>query len=157
MTVMGISALAAGVIGGVMALTGGNPTSAATLAPALVQAGGEQADVQQVDHNRRTRPGWKGLRSSRSYGPNYGYRYGNRYRRSGPAVGFGLSVPGFSFGIGTPAPPGLFLRLQPAVRLWLRLSPLLRLLMPRTGPSEAPLCFAGSGLAPSFQQIFAIA
>lgn len=103
MTVLKVSALAAGVIGGVMALSGPSPATAATLVPALAQAG-EQAGVQQVDHNRRTRPGWKGLRSSRSYGPNYGYRYGNRYRRSGPSVGFGLSVPGFSFGIGTPAP-----------------------------------------------------
>ena len=103
MTVIKLSALAAGVIGGAMAFGGASPASAATLAPALAQSG-EQAFVQQVDHNRRTRPGWKGLRSSRSYGPSYGYRYGNRYYGSGPSVGFGLSAPGFSFGIGTPAP-----------------------------------------------------
>ncbi len=101
MTVIKLSALAAaGVIGGAMALSGATPATAATLAPALAQTG-EQTFVQQVDHNRRTRPGWKGLRSSRSYGP---YDGGYRYRRSGPSVGFGLSVPGFSFGIGTPAP-----------------------------------------------------
>ena len=104
MKVMKISALAAGVIGGAMALGGASPASAVTLAPALNQTG-EKVGVQQVDHNRVSRFGWKGLRSSRRYDPyNGGYRYGNRYRRSGPSVGFGLSVPGFSFGIGTPAP-----------------------------------------------------
>ena len=101
MTVIKISALAAGVIGGAMALSGATTASAATLAPALAQTG-EQAIVQQVDHNRRTRPGWVGLRSSRSYGPSYAYPYGYRYGRSGPSVSFGLSTPGFSFGIGTP-------------------------------------------------------
>lgn len=102
MTVIKLSAIAAGVIGGAMALSGATPASAATLAPALVKTG-ERAFVQQVDHDR-----WagrrKGLRSSHSYGPSYGYRYGNRFSRSGPSLGFGLSVPGFSFGIGTPAP-----------------------------------------------------
>ncbi|MFW6076747.1 MAG: hypothetical protein ACOC71_03265 [Hyphomicrobiales bacterium] len=98
MTVLKLSALAAGVIGGAMAMSGTAPASAATLAPALAQVG-ENASVQQVDHNRRTRPGWKGLRSSRRYGPS---DYGYRYRRSGPTVGLGLSVPGFSFGIGVP-------------------------------------------------------
>jgi hypothetical protein len=99
MTVMKISALAAGVIGGAMVLSSATLASAATVTPALVQAG-DKASVQQVTHDPRARSynqrAWRGRDHSR-------YRYGNRFHRSGPAIGFGLSVPGFSFGIGTPA------------------------------------------------------
>ncbi len=100
MTVMKLSALAAGVIGGAMALSGATPASAATVAPALVQTG-DKVSVQHVTHDPLARSynqrAWRGRDHNR-------YRYGNRFHRSGPSVGFGLSVPGFSFGFGTPGP-----------------------------------------------------
>ena len=102
MTVMKISALAAGVIGGVMALSVATPASAATVAPLMVQTG-DKASVQQVTHDPRAQNYGQRWRQGRNYS---GYNYGNRYRygRSGPSIGFGLSAPGFSFGFGTPAP-----------------------------------------------------
>ena len=100
MTVIRLCALAAGVIGGAMALSGATPASAATLSPALAQTN-HNVTVQHVTHNPRARSYNQRWRQGRTYS---GYRYGNRYRRSGPSVSFGLSVPGFSFGIGTPAP-----------------------------------------------------
>ena len=99
MTVFRLSALAAGVMGGAMALSGAAPASAASLSPAVAHTG-DHAGVQQVTHDPRARSYGQRWRQGRNYS---GY-YGNRYRRSGPSVGFGLSVPGFSFGIGTPAP-----------------------------------------------------
>lgn len=98
MTVLKLSAVAAGVIGGAMALSGVTPASAASLAPALAHTG-EQVGVQQVTHDPRARRHNQRLSQPRSYS---GYRQGNRFRRSGPAIGFGLSVPGFSFGVGVP-------------------------------------------------------
>jgi hypothetical protein len=99
MTAMKLCALAAGVIGGAIALSGATLASAATLAPALAQTG-DKVSVQLVTHDPRARSHqrvWRGRDHSR-------HRYGHRFHRSGPAIGFGLSVPGFSFGIGTPAP-----------------------------------------------------
>lgn len=98
MTVLKLSALAAGVIGGAMTLSGATPASAATLAPALAQTG-DKAMVQEVTHDPRARSYNQNLWRNRNYS---GYQYGNRYGRSGPSVSLGLSVPGFSFGIGTP-------------------------------------------------------
>jgi hypothetical protein len=100
MTVIKLSALAAGVIGGAMALSGATPASAATLSPALAQTN-HNVTVQHVTHDPRARAhnqrAWRGRDHRRHF-------HGNRFHRSGPAIGFGLSVPGFSFGIGTPAP-----------------------------------------------------
>jgi hypothetical protein len=99
MTVFRLSALAAGVMGGAMALSGGAPASAASLAPAVALTG-DAASIQLVTHDPRAQNYGQRWRQGRNYS---GYNYGNRYRygRSGPSVGFGLSAPGFSFGFGT--------------------------------------------------------
>lgn len=96
MRVMKHAVLGAGLVAGAMALSISGPASAAPLAAALAQSG-EYAAVHTVSHDR-----W-------SYGGHYGrhwsyprYGYSRHYRRSGPAIGFGLSVPGFSVGVGVP-------------------------------------------------------
>jgi hypothetical protein len=62
---------------------------------------GDKVSVQHVTHDPRARNynqrAWRGRHHHR-------YPYGHRFHRSGPAIGFGLNVPGFSFGFGTPAP-----------------------------------------------------
>ena len=100
MTVTKLSALAAGVIGGAMVLSGAAPVSAASFAPSLAQ-GANEASVHQVTHDPRARSHNERVWRGRDHHSRYDY--GNRFYRSGPSVGFGLSVPGFSFGIGTPA------------------------------------------------------
>ncbi|HUE47511.1 MAG TPA: hypothetical protein VMO81_14780 [Aestuariivirgaceae bacterium] len=102
MTVFRLSALAAGVMGGAMALSGAAPASAASLVPAIALTG-DVASIQQVTHDPRARSYGQRWRQGTNYSS---YTYGNRYRygRSGPSIGFGLSAPGFSFGFGTPAP-----------------------------------------------------
>jgi hypothetical protein len=102
MTVLRISALAAVVMGGAMALGGATPASTASLAPAVALTG-DAAGIQQVTHDPQARNYSQRWRQGRNYSS---YDYGNRYRygRSGPSFGFGLSAPGFSFGFATPAP-----------------------------------------------------
>lgn len=106
MSIMKQAILTASLIGGAVALSGANPASASSLAPAFAQAP-ESAAVQDVRHRWEHRPGRLG--GERYWQPKnapdndrYGYRYDRSFRYSGPRVGFGLTVPGFSFGIGTP-------------------------------------------------------
>lgn len=103
MRVMKHAIFAMGLAGGAMVLSAATPASAATLTPALDQIG-DWAAVEDVRHDFRGRPGrlqgeryWQ---QKNSPGDDYWRR---SFRRSGPAVGFGLSVPGFSFGVGVPS------------------------------------------------------
>jgi hypothetical protein len=102
MNIVKHSIVAAGLIGGAVMLSSTGPAAAATLAPALAPAT-DTAAVNQVTHDPLARPGRTYVQRSwqprRTY-PRYGYS--PRYRHYGPTVGFGLSVPGFSFGIGVP-------------------------------------------------------
>lgn len=100
MRLMNLSILAAGLISGAALLSGTNSAAATTLAPALAQTGDEAA-VHAVRHDLRNRP-------NRLHGPRYRGPKNDPYHRSvrrgfrGPDVGFGLSMPGFSFGLGVP-------------------------------------------------------
>jgi hypothetical protein len=107
MNVLKTSIVAAGLVGGAAMLAIASPASAASLAPALAPTGGHAA-IQTITHDPLARPGaYYGNQyyGQRYYGQrNYSrYGYSRPFRRSAPAVGFGLSVPGFSFGIGTPS------------------------------------------------------
>ena len=101
MSVLKTSIVAASLIGGAAMLAIASPASAASLAPALAPAGSHAA-IQTITHDPLARPG--AYYGSPYYGQrNYSrYGYSRPYRRSAPVIGFGLSIPGFSFGVGTP-------------------------------------------------------
>ncbi len=103
MRVFKMTIAATGLIGGAMVLTGALPAQAASLSPAVAQPG-ENAVVHQVTHDPLARPG-RYYRQPYAYGNYSGYGT-QGYYRPGPTIGFGLSVPGFSVGVGTPSPYG---------------------------------------------------
>jgi hypothetical protein len=97
--------LAAGVAGGGMAMIGADQASAASLAPALASTDAT-AFVQKITHDPLARPG---RYYSQPYAQNYsGYGYRQGYYRPAPSIGFGLSLPGFSVGVGTPSRYGYY-------------------------------------------------
>lgn len=102
MRVMKHALLSAGLIGGAMMLSGSGPASAATIAPALVQPGDTGA-VQTVHQRQSYYGGQRWSYPGYGYSRHPGYGYSRHYRRSGPSIGFGLSVPGFSVGVGVPS------------------------------------------------------
>ena len=108
MRVMKHTILAAGLVGAAVALSGANPASAASLAPAFTQTP-ETAAVQDVRHSWEHRPGrLQGERYWQGKNAPHNRSYGHTFRRSGPAVGFGLSLPGFSLGLGVPRHYGTY-------------------------------------------------
>jgi hypothetical protein len=113
MRVVKHTVFAVSLIGAAVALSGANPASAASLAPAFAQTP-EAAAVQDVRHRWEHRPGR--LQGERYWQPKnapHNHRYGPTFRRSGPTVGFGLSVPGLSFGIGVPRHYGTYGHARP--------------------------------------------
>ena len=116
------SGLAAGVIGGAMLLSGTVPASAASLPSLTLAAPAEANMVEDVDRRgeRRVRRGddrqysrRDGRREYDRYrdGSRYSYRrpgfdhyYGGYYYSSpwwsGPSIGFGITVPGVTLGLG---------------------------------------------------------
>jgi hypothetical protein len=110
MSKFAFSAVAAGLIGGAMMLTGATPASAATLPSPAVVAPGDTAMVEEVRRHRADRPRrW----DRRAHGPRYRYarpgfrhHHGGYYYSSpwwtGPAIGFGLTFPGVTFGLTAP-------------------------------------------------------
>ncbi len=113
MSKLGFSALAAGLIGGVILLSGSaTPASAAALPSPAIVAPGDTAMVEEVRrHNRADRQRrW----DRRYHGPRYrSPRAGFRHRHGGfyyahpwwlgPGISFGLTVPGVSLGLGLPS------------------------------------------------------
>jgi hypothetical protein len=111
MSKLAFSAVAAGLIGGAMMLTGATPASAATLPSPAVVAPGDTVMVEEV--HRRHRADRPRRWDRRAHGPRYrsarpGFRHHHRgyYYSSpwwtGPAIGFGLSLPGITFGLTAP-------------------------------------------------------
>jgi hypothetical protein len=115
------SGLAAGVIGGAMLLSGGAPASAVTLPSAAVTLPAEAGMVEEVrshgrisrrgDHRRYSRRDGRRHYDRHRHGPRYSYRrpgfqhyYGGYYYGSpwwtGPSIGFGITVPGVTLGLG---------------------------------------------------------
>ncbi len=108
------SGLAAGVIGGAMLLSGTAPVSAVTLPSAAVTAPAEAGMVEEVHRRgeRRVRRGDRVRRyDRRRHGPRYSYRrpgfnhyYSGYYYGSpwwvGPSIGFGITLPGVTLGLG---------------------------------------------------------
>jgi hypothetical protein len=117
------SGLAAGLIGGAMLLSGTAPVAAVTLPSAAVTAPAEAGMVEEVQRRgeRRVRRGDERRYSRRDgrrhydrhrHGPRYSYRrpgfdhyYGGYYYGSpwwiGPSIGFGITVPGVTLGLGS--------------------------------------------------------
>jgi hypothetical protein len=108
------SGLAAGVIGGAMLLSGTAPASAVTLPSVAVTVPAEAGMVEEVRRHgeRRARRGDRVRRYDRHrHGPRYSQRrpgfrhyYGGHYYSSpwwiGPSIGFGITIPGTTFGLG---------------------------------------------------------
>jgi hypothetical protein len=107
------SGLAAGVIGGAMLLSGTAPASAVTLPSAAVTAPAEAGMVEEVQRRDRRYSRRDGRRhyDRHRHGPRYSYRrpgfhyyYGGHYYASpwwvGPSIGFGITVPGVTLGLG---------------------------------------------------------
>ncbi len=104
------SGLAAGVIGGAMLLSGTAPVSAVTLPSAAVTAPAEAGMIEEV-HRRYSRRDGRRHYDRRRHGPRYSYRrpgfrhyYGGHYYSSpwwtGPSIGFGITLPGVTLGLG---------------------------------------------------------
>jgi hypothetical protein len=108
------SGLAAGVIGGAMLLSGSVPASAASL-PSLTLAAPAEAqiveEVQRRGERRYSRRDGRRHYDRHRHGPRYSYRrpgfhhyYGGHYYASpwwiGPSIGFGITVPGVTLGLG---------------------------------------------------------
>jgi hypothetical protein len=116
------SGLAAGVIGGAMLMSGTAPVSAVTLPGAAVTAPAEAGMVEEVqrrgerrvrrgDHRRYSRRDGRRHYDRHRHGPRYSYRrpgfrhyYDGYYYSSpwwvGPSIGFGITVPGVTLGLG---------------------------------------------------------
>lgn len=101
------SSVAAGLIGGALMLSGSAPASALTLPSPAVSAPAEAGMVEQV--HRRDRRARRYDR--RRHGPRYSHRrpgfrhhYGGYWYSSpwwtGPSIGFGITIPGATFGLG---------------------------------------------------------
>jgi hypothetical protein len=110
-----MTAVTAGLVGGAMLLFGAAaPASAATLPSLAVTAPAEASMVEQVQRrgDHRARRGDRARRYDRQrHGPRYSYRrpgfhyhYGGHYYSSpwwtGPSIGFGITVPGVTLGLG---------------------------------------------------------
>lgn len=109
------SGVAAGLFGAAMLMSGNAPASAVTMATPAVVAPGQTALVEEVQ-DRRYREVRRGDRRARRYdrrhhGPRYSYRrpgfrhyHGGYYYSSpwwvGPSIGFALTVPGVTLGLG---------------------------------------------------------
>ncbi|MFW6076749.1 MAG: BA14K family protein, partial [Hyphomicrobiales bacterium] len=110
-----LPSVTAGVFGAAMMLSGTAPVSATTLPSAALAAPGETAGmVEQVQHRgeRRARRGDRVRRyDRRRHGPRYSHRrsgfphfHGGYYYSSpwwtGPSIGFGVTVPSITLGLG---------------------------------------------------------
>ena len=103
-------ALAAGLFGGAMLLSGLAPASAATLPSAGFAAPGETAVVEQVakrDRDRERSVRWDRSRHGPRYSyarPGYSHFHGGYYYSMpwwiGPSISLGLSVPSYGYGYG---------------------------------------------------------
>jgi hypothetical protein len=103
----GFTAMAAGLIGGAMLLSGSAPASATTLSGSTLAAPGVTTMIEQVQRRSgdRARHGDRARRyDSRRHGhrhrqarPGYHHYYGGYYYANpwwiGPSIGFGLSLP----------------------------------------------------------------
>ena len=110
-----LSGLAAGVIGGAMLLSGTAPASAVSLPSLTLAAPAETQIVEQVQRRgerRYSRRDGRRHYDRHRHGPRYSYRrpgfshyYGGYYYGSpwwtGPSIGFGLTVPGVTLGLGS--------------------------------------------------------
>lgn len=108
------SSVAAGLIGGAMLLSGAPPATAATLPSPAISSPGDTAVIEKVQRKgkRYVRRGDRVRRyDRRRHGPRYSYRrpgfqyhYGGYYYSSpwwiGPSIGFGITVPGVTLGLG---------------------------------------------------------
>lgn len=114
-----LSGVAAGLMGSAMLMSGPSAAPAATLSAPGLSAASNTAMVQEVRDSRSRRMHYSGRSDTWHYDR---YRHGNRYRHSrhgfrhhhggyyysypwwnGPSIGFGLTVPGMTYGLGVPS------------------------------------------------------
>ena len=147
MSKFALSSVAAGLIGGVLLLSGHSPAAAATLPSPALAAPGDTAVVEEVQRRRgdRARRGDHGRRYDRHrHGPRhswsrpgYRHRYGNYYYSSpwwhGPSVGFSFSLPGVALGLTAPGIGGSSSHVQWCMNRYRTYDPHTDTYVPRIG------------------------